>query len=95
MIRSPRLPLGHVIFQATEGVVDFRIQDHLVGAIGQPLRCELLQQRDRVVVQFSPTNRIQIAKQTGDVTVPTPPKIAGQRQTFFKQFVGGRGRVHL
>ncbi len=39
----------------------------------------LRQQRDGVLIELAPANRVQIAKEAGGVVIPTPPQVAGQR----------------
>src|SRR4051794_39611196 len=44
------------------------------------------EQRDRVLVQFSPACRIEIAKKTNAIVIPAPPKISRQRpQPFLRR----------
>ena len=40
---------------------------------------DLLQQRDRVVVELAPQHRIELAEQAGRVVVPAPPEVLRQR----------------
>jgi len=54
----------------------------------EPLGRELRQQRDRVVVQLPPANRVQLAEQVHDLGMPTPPQVLGHRQALVVHCLG-------
>ena len=55
------------------------MKHQLSGAAFQPGKWNLVEQGNRVVVEFSPAHRVQVAEQTGGILIPAPPQIAGER----------------
>ena len=47
----------------------------------QPVGREFGQQRDRIVVQLTPADRVQIAEQVDDIVVPRPPYVSRCRSS--------------
>ena len=91
MRRAPGLPQPEIFLQPAVGVIDAAIEHQFGGPHFQPLGREFRQQRDRVVVQLPPADRVQIAKQVDDFRTPGPPKVASHRDAFVVQ----RLRRHL
>ena len=59
--------VAQILSQTAKLVVDAAVQHHFGCAVGQPLRCKLVQQRHRVVIQLAPANRVQVAKEAVDL----------------------------
>ena len=70
--------IAEVLLQPAKMVVDPAVQHHFGGPRRQPLRRELAQQSDRIVIQLPPTDRVQVSEQAVDFGMPSPPKVVGQ-----------------
>ena len=64
------------------GLVDAAVEHHLGGPLGQLLGRHLGQQRDRIVVDLPPPDRIEVAEQVDDFRMPAPPQVRGQGQAL-------------
>src|SRR2546423_7318916 len=77
----PRTPgsFSLLIFeQATIGIVDAAMQ-YKFGSAGFELRQrKLREQRDRIVIQFTPAYWVKVEKQANGIVVPAPPEVARQ-----------------
>ena len=88
--RSPRLAtIGDVVLQLSKCVVDSTVEDHLGGSGFQSLGRKLTQQSDRVVVQLSPANRVEVAKDVDDLGVPGPPDVARESHALTVKAING------
>src|SRR6266542_3199527 len=98
-VRGPPGGLGvQVLLQPPVGIVNRAAQDQLVGPSLQPLWRELRQQRDRIVIQFAPADRVEFAEEGDHLRLPGPPQVASQRlQPVVQRMIGaGRSyRLHL
>ncbi len=70
---APGRYLAHVLLQPPIGLIDAAVEDQFAGPHGEPLGRKLREQRDRVMIELPPTNRIQVAEEVDYVGVPTPP----------------------
>ncbi len=77
---APGVRGADVFLQPAIGLVDAAVEHQLGGAHFQPLGRELGQQRDRVVIQLPPADRVEIAEQVDDFGVPAPPQVVGDRE---------------
>src|ERR1700704_1784752 len=78
MPRSPSSFRLLIFEQATIGIVNAAVQ-HEFGGAGLELRQrKFREQRNRIVIQFTPTYRVKVVKQADRIVIPTPPKIARQ-----------------
>ena len=71
-----------VFLEPAMGLVDARVEHHLGRPLGELLGRHLGEHDDRIVVDLSPLDRIQVAKQVDDFRVPAPPQVRGQCQAF-------------
>ena len=77
--------IGEIFLEPAMGLVDAGVEDHLGGPIRDLLGRHLRQEHDRIVVDLAPLDRIEVAEEIDDLGVPTPPKIAGQRDALVVQ----------
>ncbi len=82
---APRGARANVFLQAAIRLIDAAVQHQFRRPHLEPFRRELGQQRDGIVIELPPANRIEIAKQIHDVGMPTPPQIPSDGQTLFVQ----------
>ena len=82
VILSPRILAFEILLQATKRVVDSTVQNHFTCADCQPFRREFPQQCDGVMIQLSPTDGIDIAKEAVYLWLPTPPQVSSQSHAF-------------
>jgi len=78
----PRAPSSLRLFiltQAAIGIVDPAVQDEFRSARFEFGKRILVQQRDGIVIELTPTQRIDIAEQAGGIVIPAPPQVASQR----------------
>ena len=68
-----------VLAQAAIGVVDPAVQDEFGGARLEFGERIFVQQRDRAVIELTPSQGVNIAEQAARIVIPAPPQIAGQR----------------
>ena len=87
---APKRLLGQIFLESAIGVIDAAVQDQLRRPHIQPLGRELGEQRDRVVVQLAPADRIEVTKEVDDLGLPTPPEIAGQGHALIVKRLGGK-----
>src|SRR5215472_2008452 len=81
--RAPGVVVFEILAQAAIGVVDETVQHLFFGAALDFFQGNLREQRDWIVVQLAPADRVQVKEQACRVGVPAPPEIPGQRpQTF-------------
>src|ERR1700674_2577802 len=85
--RTPGSLRFFVLTQAAIGVVDPAVQDKFRSARFEFGERILVQQRDRTVIELTPTQRIEIAEQAGGIVIPAPPQVASQRP---EPLLGGR-----
>jgi hypothetical protein len=71
-----------ILLHPPEGLVDPAVEHELRGPGLEPLGRELRQQRDGVVVELPPADRIELPEQVRDLGVPAPPQVAGQGQAL-------------
>ncbi len=75
---APGVLRVQVLLQPAIGVVDPAVQRQLRGPLLELVDRDLLEQRDGVVVERTPEDGIDLAKQAGRVRVPAPPEILRQ-----------------
>ena len=75
---SPGAVGMEILLLAAVAVVDAAVQDEFRGAAFDFTEGNFTEQRDGILIQLAPANRIQIAKEADTVVVPAPPEIAGQ-----------------
>src|SRR5208283_2121935 len=96
--RSPGALGFFVLAQAAIGIVDAAMQGELAGARLQSFERILIQQRDRTVIELTPAQGVDFAKQPGRIVIPAPPQITGQRPEPFlhrsNETVKGSGFAH-
>ena len=94
---APMRRFAHVFLQPAIRLIDAAVKHQLGRPHFQPLGRELRKQRDRIVVELPPANRIEIAEEVDHLRVPTPPQVSGQRDAFFVEIFrrkpGRHGRV--
>ncbi len=78
MTRAPGVLGVEVLLQTAIGVVDAAVQRQLRRPLLEPVDWNLLQQRDRVVVERAPQDGIELAEEAGGVGIPTPPQVLRQ-----------------
>ena len=76
---APGLLRAQVLLHPPVGVVDAAVEGELRRPLFQLVDGQLLQQRDRVVIELVPQQRIELAKQAGGFRVPGPPQVARER----------------
>ena len=90
---APGLFVAQIFLELAMSMMNPTVQHHFTRPGFEPLRIELAEQRDRVVIQLPPANRIQVAKQVDHFRLPRPPDIVRQRDTLVeKQLRRGVGR---
>ena len=88
MCGTPGLLGLQVLPQPPVGVIDAAVEDQIGGPFGERLGRELMQEGNRIVIQLSPADGIQISKQRDDVWMPAPPEIVGQGEALVVQRLG-------
>src|SRR6516225_5662761 len=76
--RSPSLFGIQILLHPTIGIVDSPMQHQLARPLLKLLDRHVFQQRNRIVIEGSPADRIKFPKELSRLVVPTPPKIASQ-----------------
>ncbi len=77
--RAPGVRRVEVLLQPPVGVVDAAVQRELRRPLLELVDRDLLQQRDRIVVERPPQHGIELAEEAGRVGVPAPPQVLRQR----------------
>ena len=76
IVLSPSVLVFEILLQASKSVVNPAVQNHLASPNGQPFRGEFTEQSNWVVIQLSPTDRIDVAKKAVHFGLPAPPQIS-------------------
>ena len=70
---APRRDFADILLQSAVGLIDPAVEHQFGGPHLQPLRRELGEQGDGVMVELPPADRIEVSKEINDVGVPAPP----------------------
>ncbi len=94
--RAPGVLRSQIFLHPPVGLVDPAIKHQFGGPGLEPLRRELCQEGDRVVVKLPPADRIELPEEVGHLGVPAPPEVAGQRDALVvevlrREFIEPRG----
>ena len=73
---APRGVGRKVLALAAIGVVDPAVQCELAGPLMERGEWYLRQERNRIVLEFSPAGGRDLSKETGRIDVPTPPEVS-------------------
>jgi hypothetical protein len=68
-----------ILLHPAVGVVDAAVELELLRALLERFDGNLLQERNRVVIELSPADRIELAEERRRIVVPAPPQIPGER----------------
>ena len=82
---TPGMFRGHVLLPASIGVVDAGMQNRFSASKFQLFLRELIQQKNRVMIQLSPANGIKISENRNNFRLPTPPEITSECIELFAE----------
>ena len=77
--RTPRMFRLEVLLQPAIGIVDPAMELELLCPFLQRLDGDLLQERNRIVIELAPPDRIELPKEGRRIVVPAPPEVARER----------------
>jgi hypothetical protein len=77
--RAPRVRRRQVLLHPAVGVIDAAVQHKRRSALFEPCHRNLLQQRNRIVVELAPEHRIERAEDARGVVIPAPPHVPRER----------------
>lgn len=79
---GPRRRCGEILLQPAIGLVDSALQHEFHGPRMKFLRPEFGQQCNRVMIQRSPTDGVNVLKQSDHFRAPCPRQVLGQRHAL-------------